>query len=295
MLQEQALLYTGRRKFQKGNGAAYQAATKMGCLNEICAHMISRRTSWSMEMLHTESAKYASKQEFRIGNYAAYQAALARGLDIFCSHMKPQHMSWNFDNLYEIALQYNTRAEFQYGNRNAYTAALDKGLLNSVCTHMVTGIVTKWDAVAISTAAMEYPTRSAFFYGNGPAYKAAAKKNILDVVCAHMGTALGGFDKKKAATLYYVKFECPHGLPLYKIGITNRTTAARITGMRVSEAVTATIVKEFYFSDGREARALEKAYHTQFKEHQYQGEPIMHNGNRELFVIDVLGLDSLAN
>jgi hypothetical protein len=48
------------------------------------------------------------------------------------------------------------------------------------------------------------------------------------------------------------------------------------------------------FKEGRKAFELEQYYLNLFKEHRYQGPPILKSsGNTELFTHDILGLDTL--
>ena len=97
-----------------------------------------------------------------------------------------------------------------------------------------------------------------------------------------------GFNYDKPCTVYYIKFECEDRL-LYKIGITTTRVQTRISGMKVHENIKITILQETKYENGHLALAKEKL--TKFKEFQYTGENIMNNGNTELFIKDVLGLD----
>lgn len=105
-----------------------------------------------------------------------------------------------------------------------------------------------------------------------------------------MTHATCGFRVDKPATLYYLRIRTATNLVLYKIGITNRSPKSRITGMGLQNVVAIDVIKTFPFASGREARLVEKAYHREFACHAYTGDPVLGNGNTELFTADVLGL-----
>jgi len=99
-----------------------------------------------------------------------------------------------------------------------------------------------------------------------------------------------GFDRGESAILYYLRFETNFG-PLWKIGITNRSVKDRFT----LEKTRFKIVKQWEYSDGTEALAREAEILSTFKQHKYNGQPILSNGNSELFNIDILCLEETTN
>ncbi len=100
-----------------------------------------------------------------------------------------------------------------------------------------------------------------------------------------------GFDSSKPGYHYYIRFDNINYNSLYKVGVTNLTTNKRLTGMQVNKSWTPTILQELYFENGQDALDLEKYNKLTFKEFQYTGEHILGNGNTELFITDILGLD----
>jgi len=78
---------------------------------------------------------------------------------------------------------------------------------------------------------------------------------------------------------------------LYKIGVTNLTVIKRLGSMRIYKDIHATIIQELYFENGFEALEMETKILKEFKGFLYQGDPIMKNGNSELFTIDILNLN----
>ena len=100
-----------------------------------------------------------------------------------------------------------------------------------------------------------------------------------------------GFDKTKPSICYYIKFQTETQI-LYKIGITNTTVKRRLCGMGINKGTKITIIQELYFNSGLDALNLETKILQEFKSFQYKNDPIMNNGNSELFIKDVLLLDS---
>lgn len=97
-----------------------------------------------------------------------------------------------------------------------------------------------------------------------------------------------GFNASDPATLYYVAVTTDDGNTLYKIGITNsyekRYFGAELRRIR--------LVKTRQFTTGRDAARRETEILNQFSGDRYFGPDILQRGNTELFIHDVLGLDS---
>ena len=72
--------------------SGYQAALKMGWLDECCAHMSSVRklnNYWTIELCKADALKYDMRNVWKKNSYPAYQAAVNHGwLDECCVHMK---------------------------------------------------------------------------------------------------------------------------------------------------------------------------------------------------------------
>ena len=104
-----------------------------------------------------------------------------------------------------------------------------------------------------------------------------------------MGDADHGYKKDESAILYYLMLTTKTGERLWKIGVTNKSIKQRIRSMG-RRGSTIDVIRTFPFASGREARMVEKAYHREFRHHAYGGDPVLGNGNTELFTADVLGL-----
>lgn len=94
-----------------------------------------------------------------------------------------------------------------------------------------------------------------------------------------------GFDKNKAATLYYLSID--NGTA-YKIGITNRTVKDRFNSCDLDKIK---IIKEWDYPLGSLAYDVERKIIDKYKEFKYSGYDLLQSGNTELFTYDILGLD----
>jgi hypothetical protein len=203
--------------------------------------------------------------------------------------MKLQRIYWNIKMLTEEALKYNNKGDFKECSSSAYQTACARGLIDMICKHMP-NINIHWTDERLLNEALKYNTRSEFRLSTN-AYNTAWRKGILDSICSHMEDTISGFNIKLPAIKYYIKFESEN-LLLYKIGITNRKTNKRLMEMHIPKTWKTTILQELHFDIGADALLLETTQKQQFKEHQYKGKYLLLNGNTELFIIDVLGLDS---
>lgn len=261
-----------------------------------CSHMEDKLSYWNEDSIRAEAIKYKTKAAFRKGSPKAYDAAKKRGIlndESVFGHMEVFCIHWDKVSIRTEALKFNTKVAFKTGSPKAYDAACTRGLLNdeSIVGHMEAQKVY-WNEYSIRTDALNFNTL-AEFQKQSSGYQAARLRNMIDdgVTCAHMDQGMSGFKTNKPAILYYIKFYIANELPLYKIGITNRTVEDRLQGLNANNGFIATIIKEIWFENGAEALDLEKQLHQEFKEHRYLGDAILRNGNTELFVTDVLNYD----
>lgn len=94
----------------------------------------------------------------------------------------------------------------------------------------------------------------------------------------------GGFDTTKPSTLYYIAID---GGTHYKIGVTNRSVFERFSK---DEHQRITVIKTWDYPIGQDALMQEKRILTLYKEYLHSGEPILRDGNTEIFIKDVLEL-----
>jgi len=137
-----ANVYSHRRAFKLGDQSAYQAATKRGILDQVCAHMQSDRYRiLTNEQVAKIASKFTSPSEFSEGDKAAYQTATKRRiLDSVCAHMDRRGCRRLTDKeILEISSKFKTRNDFKLGDFGAYTTAIRRGLIEACCAHMEFG------------------------------------------------------------------------------------------------------------------------------------------------------------
>lgn len=105
------------------------------------------------------------------------------------------------------------------------------------------------------------------------------------------GCANYGFDGTAPGRLYYLRVEDRIFGTLYKIGITNRSESTRF---RSQDTEKITLIRRWQFDLGAIAQSFETRIKQRFRKSQYRGEPVLTDGNTELFTKDVLGLDPLS-
>ena len=98
----------------------------------------------------------------------------------------------------------------------------------------------------------------------------------------------GGFKSYLPGILYYLRVE--HlGYVAYKIGITNRSVDYRYIKSDLDKI---TIIKEWSFPNGADARIAETKILQDFAVYLFKGVRLLRDGNSELFDRDVLELDT---
>ena len=96
----------------------------------------------------------------------------------------------------------------------------------------------------------------------------------------------GGFQESRPGTLYYLSINNGQA---YKIGITNKSVKDRYSNTELSNI---TVIKEWYFEVGYDARAFETGILNKYKSYKYIGPDLLKSGNTELFNTDILSLAS---
>ncbi len=104
------------------------------------------------------------------------------------------------------------------------------------------------------------------------------------------GCAVSGFDQTKPALLYYLAVMTDKSETLYKIGITNLNVQKRFPNVDLARI---RVIKTWSYESGAEAAKREITILQEFSDDLYTGVDVLIGaGNTELFVSDVLGLDS---
>ncbi len=249
---------------------------------------MAKRFKWTFDAVFKVALTFDTKIDFQNGNENAYKAALRQGIDKFCTHMTSLYIYWNEDSIQLEANKFNSKNDFRNNSHKAFDAAKKIGL-DKFCTHMNGGrfILTE---EYIASEALKFNTKTNFCNGSNSAYQAAKRLGIMGIVCAHMVIGSGGFDATKPAIFYYLKIEEDANI-FYKLGITNRNIKSRISSMKIDKKYKYSILQELHFDIGADASKLELNLKHINNKYQYKGEPIMKNGNTEVFIIDILGLD----
>jgi hypothetical protein len=102
-----------------------------------------------------------------------------------------------------------------------------------------------------------------------------------------MGRLKSGFNQCLPAALYYIVFYPQPSRAVYKIGITNRTADDRYRYCRTPYQ----ILMEKHFESGADCFDEEIKIIRKYRDHRCKDEPVDGLKNKELFDIDVLGLD----
>ena len=107
------------------------------------------------------------------------------------------------------------------------------------------------------------------------------------------GCAVSGFDQTKPALLYYLAVMTDSDETLYKIGITNLTVQKRFPSVDLARI---RVIKTWLYELGAEAAKREIAVLREYADDLYTGiDVLVGAGNTELFVRDVLELDTKAD
>ena len=280
--------YQTKRDFRLNADLDHQWLRRNHLIGQACAHMEPIRRTLSDGDIARIAAKYTSRKALQTGDQSIYNAARRRGiLDSVCAHMDVKHRDLSDEDIASIAKTFTSRSEFDLLDKGAYLTATKRGILDHVCSHMDSRGNRRLTDAEIIAIAKPHRTRRDFKLVDFGAYAAAWRRGLLEVACAHMVDGACGFNPKKPAVLYCIRFTKPCGEVLHKVGITNRSAKIRLQTLGLHPGVKASILREVRFQNGADARAREIAILAAVAEHRYQGEPIMESGNTELFGRDI--------
>ena len=284
-----AAQYLTSREFKLNSNSEYQWLSRNNLLAKACAHIIPLRRNLSDDDIAEIAAKYTHRRVFKLGDQSAYQRAIERGIiDGVCAHMDIKYRNLTNEEIEEVAKKFKSRSDFDRLDQGAYQTAARRGILDQVCSHMDSRGCRRLSDEEIMKIASSYTARRDFKLGDFGAYITASRCGNLESACAHMGESENGFNPCIPAVLYCIQFNKPNGEVLYKVGITNRTAKIRLRTLGLLHGVKASILREIKFKIGADARAKEKAIHNSMAEYQYLGDPIMENGNTEVFCRDAI-------
>lgn len=247
---------------------------------------------WTLEAISAEALRYTTRTEFQRSSKGAYLAAF-RGkiLDKVCAHMdRVIRTDLTKEQVLEIAFKYQSPRAFQKGDGAAYNAAHRNGWSEAFAHMRVTRKErTKDEILAVSR---KYKTRTEFAKGSWGDYLWAKRRGWLEEVCQGMTRApsSGGFKSDAPAYLYQIHFILPDGESVWKVGITNKSPTARMSGLRAKRGIKKVVTHAIHYDVGSEAREEEKRLHKIGASvgAQYDGKPFLESGNTELFRIPLL-------
>ena len=253
--------------------------------------MIPMRRDLSDGDIASIACKYARRGEFKNGDQSAYAAATRRGiLESVCAHMSSErYRILTNDQISEIAGTFASRSTFSSGDKGAYQTATKRGILDFVCAHMLDGrTIRRHTNDELLEIAATFRTRNDFKLGDFGAYTTTIRRGIIELACDHMEIGSTGFRPDLPAVLYQFSIKLEDGLVIYKVGITNRKPSQRAITMGIRRGVKAVLTDSVKFEFGRDARIAEKRLHRKFATQKYVGDPVMKNGNTELFTVNIM-------
>jgi len=176
LIKQEAGKYKSKSEFKKGNFEAYQAASKIGILQDLNFENYGDRghKRWTEDEVRQEASKYNSRGEFQMGSQSAYGFAYRNKMldDLFGE----RKLKWTDDEVRREASKYKYRGEFQKGSYLAYSAARKRGMLDDLFPERK----LKWTEDKIRQEASKYASRGEFQKGSSSAYQPAKNRGMLD-------------------------------------------------------------------------------------------------------------------
>ncbi|WP_430812429.1 MULTISPECIES: hypothetical protein [unclassified Carboxylicivirga] len=194
-IKEEALKYTSRKEFAISSCGAYNAARRLGIIDQVCCHMdekIKKRGYWTKERILKVALKYSSKKTFEKESSGAYNAARRYGiLQEVTDHMHKKRMPnnyWTPQRIQEEARRYTCKKDFREKSPKASRYANELGIMDTVSTHFIESRKPNgyWTPQRIQEEAKNHETRSEFEKAPNGAYAKARQLGIIDQVCSHM-------------------------------------------------------------------------------------------------------------
>lgn len=123
-LRKLARRYKTREGFKADNPAAYNAAYRLGVLDDICKHMPKKRKAWTLEEAMVEAKKYTHRGDFHRDSHGCWAACKRHGwLEQVCHHMPAHKVQWDHLSVLQIAKLCFNQNELRRRYPGAYTAA----------------------------------------------------------------------------------------------------------------------------------------------------------------------------
>lgn len=128
--------YKYRVDFIRGDKLVYNAASRKGFLDEICAHMQLKRQMPTKEECERIANQYKTVTEFNKKDKNIYRYIRRKGwFAELCAHMK-KRVYWTKESVVVEAQKYQSRMAFRKGSLGACNYAVKHGLYELCCAHM---------------------------------------------------------------------------------------------------------------------------------------------------------------
>ena len=186
-----ALEFSCKTDFRTKAKKYFNAAVRLGILENVTAHMKKSREIYTLEICRNEALKYENRGEFMRGSNGHYQKCARKGwLDLVCGHMRQINTRWTKELAFLEAKKHKTMSDFQTKSRGCYAACRRNGWLDDACNHMnYKKRVPKghWESFEnCKNAALGYSTLKSFAIECSAAYKACLRNGWLEQVSEHM-------------------------------------------------------------------------------------------------------------
>lgn len=289
----EAKRFTQLKEFREEEPNLYNSIIRRGILLRATEHM-HRLHDWhkTEEGALSIVSKYSKLKDFTSNHKDWYLWILKQEnsdeilKDLERSNPEP----YTLERVKKIASVFDSPGPFSDFASGAWAWAKRSDHWDEITAHMERVVREPFTREEVEKIASNFSTPTDFQQANGAAYNHAQRNGYLYEITRNMdGTS--GFDLNKPTIVYYLRILSNFGF-LYKVGITQLSVAKRFSA---KERLLITVLEEFNFPTGLEAKIEEQRILEEHKVHKYHGEPILDSGNTELFTKDVLGLDPEFN
>lgn len=200
----EALKYSRRSKWMRGNGSSYNIARSKGWFEECIKHMAPKHTAtkWTFEICKQDALKCSTKVEWAKLNSSSLRTAYKKGwIDELTAHMnksKSTNIHWTFELCKQEALKHKHRGDWENQSGSSYRMAKNHKWLDELCLHMVHKRRI-WTLETCKAEALKYPSKKEWQKNNNSCYATAYKNNWVKECTAHMSPDVS----KKIAWLFY--------------------------------------------------------------------------------------------
>lgn len=132
MLKQEAQKYKTAKEFREKSPNAYAVFTYRGKPEGIVDHLVSVRTSWSVDTALEEAKKYPDRWSFQKNSGGAYRYLWKRDLLEQVFPALPDVTEWSYDLVKEKASECKHRTDFKMKYAGGHKWAYERGLLSEL-------------------------------------------------------------------------------------------------------------------------------------------------------------------